>query len=107
MEFDFSDGFSVSIDEISVVGLVNYEILSHLWKVKKKDLFMLIITFVGTLTLGVELGLLIAVCFSLVVVIQRISFPHMAVVGRLPGKFQLQQFKQKELISEVSHSLFV
>ena len=43
------------------------------------------VAFFATLFLGIEIGILVAVVASMLVVFARISMPHTAVLGRVPG----------------------
>jgi sulfate permease, SulP family len=69
----------------AVAGLVDVREMRHLWKVKRSDLWLLAITFVGTLTLGIEIGLLTGIGASLLWFMVRSTRPHAAVLGRVPG----------------------
>lgn len=69
----------------AVAGLVDLHEVKHLWKVKKSDLIFLGLTFVSTLTLGIEPGILIGVAASIGWLVVRTTRPHTAVLGRLPG----------------------
>ncbi|HJK94770.1 MAG TPA: solute carrier family 26 protein [Polyangiaceae bacterium LLY-WYZ-15_(1-7)] len=69
----------------AVFGLVDIAEMKHLWKVKKSDLALLVLTFVATLGLGIEEGILVGVGASLVTFVVRTTRPHVAVLGRLPG----------------------
>jgi len=69
----------------AVSGLIDVAEARHLYRVKRMDLGSLIFTFVATLALGVELGLLISILVSSVLLIRRTTHPHWAVLGRLPG----------------------
>ena len=68
----------------AVAGLVDLHEVKHLWKVKRTDLALLALTFVATLALGIEEGILIGVGTSLFVFLLRTTRPHAAVLGRLP-----------------------
>lgn len=70
---------------VAVLGLVDVAEVKHLWKVNRGDLALLVITFVATLTLGIEQGIGIGVGASLLWLTVRITRPHTAVLGRLPG----------------------
>ena len=52
------------------------------------------LAFVGTLFLGAELGLGIAVLISLLVVIFESAYPSTSVLGRLPGTHHYRSIKQ-------------
>lgn len=77
-----------------VVSLVDYPEAIYLWNVHKFDFWVWMFAFVGTLFLGVELGLGIAVGISLLIVIFESAYPHTAVLGRLPGTHQYRNIKQ-------------
>jgi sulfate permease, SulP family len=68
----------------AVAGLVEVAEARRLWSLRRSDFAMLALAFVGTMTLGVELGLAISVAASLVLVIRQASSPHTAVLGCLP-----------------------
>ena len=70
---------------VAVSGLFDVRELRHIASVKRSDLLTSTTAFVATLALGIELGILVAVGASLLVVFTRISNPHTAVIGRLPG----------------------
>jgi len=46
----------------------------------------MMVTFVLTLALGIERGVLIGVVLSLLNVIWKSAYPHVAVLGKVPGK---------------------
>lgn len=69
----------------AVVGLVDIGEMRHIAAVKRSDLIGLGIAFVATLALGIELGILVAVVASMLVVFARMSTPHSAVLGHIEG----------------------
>ena len=77
-----------------VINLVDYPEAIYLWKVHKFDLGVWVIAFVGTLFLGVEIGLAISVGISLLLIIYESAFPHTAILGRLPGSTVYRNIKQ-------------
>lgn len=70
---------------VAVSGLIDIKEPVHLWHKDKSDFAMLIATFLITLTMGIETGIISGMVLSLVVVIYRASRPHMAQLGRVPG----------------------
>ena len=74
-----------SVIMVAVFGLIDYKEVIHLWKTDKKDLLMLAVTFFATLSTGIEEGIAIGVALSLGMVLFRSSYPHVAVLGQLPG----------------------
>lgn len=68
---------------VAVFGLVDVKEPAHLFKIKKADAATLLVTFVATLTLGIETGILTGVGFSLLVFVVRSAWPHSAELGWL------------------------
>lgn len=60
----------------------------------KFDFSVWMIAFLGTLFLGVEMGLGLSVGISLLLVIFESAYPHTAVLGRLPGTHHYRNIKQ-------------
>lgn len=69
---------------VSVIKLVNYKEAIRLWKLNKTDFWMLIVTFIVTVSWGIKEGITIGVVLSLIMLIYRTSKPHIAVLGRIP-----------------------
>lgn len=70
---------------VAVSGLIDFKEPVHLWHKDKADFSMLVATFVITLTLGIETGIISGMVLSLLVIIYRASRPHIAQLGRVPG----------------------
>lgn len=68
---------------VAVFGLVDVKEPVHLFRIKKADAATLLVTFVATLTLGIETGILTGVGFSLLVFVVRSAWPHSAELGWL------------------------
>lgn len=77
------DAILAAIIMVAVAGLFEYQEMIHLWKTDRKDFLLLMITFIATLTLGIEEGIGIGVLISLALVIYSSSKPHSAELGRL------------------------
>lgn len=76
-----------------VISLVEIDEAVYLWKVHKFDFGVWMLAFLGTLFLGVELGLGIATGLSLFLVIFESAYPHTAILGRLPGTTEYRNVK--------------
>lgn len=70
---------------VAVANLVNWREAVHLWKVDRRDFWLMALTFAATLGLGIEEGILVGVLVSLGALVYETSRPHAAVLGRLPG----------------------
>lgn len=69
---------------VAVFGLIDTQEAKHLWKTDRKDFTLFMVTAIGTLSLGIEEGILIGVVLSMAMVIYRVSYPHIAELGRIP-----------------------
>ena len=67
----------------AVYGLIDFRTVRRLRRVKPVDMWVLVITFVATLGVGIETGILIGVLASLIVFLVESTRPHTAVLGRL------------------------
>lgn len=88
-----------SVIMVAVFGLIDFKEVVHLWKTDKSDFAMLVATFLATLTLGIEQGIGVGVALSLLVVIYRSAYPHVAILGRIKGTSyyrNLNRFKEAE-----------
>lgn len=68
-----------------VAGLLDIKEARHLWRTDKVDFVTWTTACMGTLFVGVELGLGIAVLVSLIVLVVQSAFPPVALLGRLAG----------------------
>jgi sulfate permease, SulP family len=69
----------------SSFALINTAEAKKLYKLDKKDFWVMVATFALTITLGIVNGVLIGISLSLLTVILRNTNPHFAILGRLPG----------------------
>ena len=75
-----------AIVAVAVAGLIDVKGARHLLDLRKMDGWTTILTFVATLVLGSEKGIMAGVAFSLFVFIWRSSHPHTAELGYLEGE---------------------
>lgn len=94
-----------SIIIVAAVGLVEYEDLVFLWKIRDLGaIILLLATFFITVVLGVELGITISLAISVLWIIKKTSLPHLAILGKMPNtnKFKdISQFTQAKPIEGV------
>lgn len=70
---------------VSILKLIDFKEAKRLWKLNKIDFWMLLVTFIGTMSFGIKEGIALGVGLSLWMVIFRTSKPHIAVLGRIPN----------------------
>ncbi len=67
----------------SVFSLIKFDYARLLWKYDKRDFAVCVLTFLFTLSFGIIKGILLGIGLSLFLVIQKMSNPNYAVLGRL------------------------
>ncbi|MBU3737765.1 MAG: sulfate permease [Rhodoferax sp.] len=70
---------------VAVLSLVDLGMLRRTWGYSRSDFAAALVTLLGTLAFGVEVGLLTGVSLSLALFLHRTSRPHMAVIGQVEG----------------------
>lgn len=78
----------------AVLGLFNYSEWFFLWKINKFDWLVFNAAWLGVMFAGVEIGLAISIGLSVVIVLYKTGFPHLAVLGRLPSTTVYRNVKQ-------------
>ena len=68
---------------VAVFGLIDFKYPLELFKNRRDEFFLLVATFIITLTIGIKEGILIGVLVSLLLLVYRTSRPHIAVLGRI------------------------
>ncbi|XP_035825356.1 prestin [Aplysia californica] len=70
---------------VSLKGLfLQFGELKRLWRVSKVDYTVWLVTFLSTVFLDVDLGLLIGLIYNLVPILLRTQEPYVTLLGRLP-----------------------
>ncbi len=82
---------------IAVLTLVDFSILKRAWSYSKADFAAVAITLLGTLLLGVEVGISLGVGASILVFLYRSSQPHAAIVGQVPGTEHFRNVKRHQV----------
>jgi len=69
----------------AVRGLIDFPAMIGMWRVSRMDFYGVIAAFGAVLLLGILQGILLAALLSLLMLVARASFPHVAFLGRVPG----------------------
>ena len=69
----------------AVYGLLDVPALLHMWRVSRVDFYAATIALVAVLALGILHGILLAALASVLLLLMRVSRPHVAFLGRIPG----------------------
>ncbi len=69
----------------AVYGLIDFPALMRMWRLSRLDFIAAAIALVGVLLLGILEGILLAALASIILLLVRVSSPHVAFLGRVPG----------------------
>jgi high affinity sulfate transporter 1 len=69
----------------AVRGLIDFRALFGMWRVSRLDFYGAAAAFCAVLLLGILQGILLAGLASILMLLARASFPHVAYLGRVPG----------------------
>ncbi|MGB9176913.1 MAG: sulfate permease [Methanoregula sp.] len=70
---------------VAVFKMVDIPGLARIGHINKTEIYIALITFGGVLIFGILAGVLIGAALSLIDILYRSTFPHMAVEARVPG----------------------
>jgi len=83
---------------VAVLSLVDFGILKSTWRFSKLDFMAVATTLLGTLFIGVEMGLVLGVVTSLALFLFRASRPHIATVGLVPGTEYFRNVQRHDVL---------
>jgi MFS superfamily sulfate permease-like transporter len=69
----------------AIYGLLDFPALLRMWRVSRLDFYAAAIALGGVLALGILNGIFLAALGSILLLLMRISRPHVAFLGRVPG----------------------
>ncbi|MDZ4747518.1 MAG: SulP family inorganic anion transporter, partial [Saprospiraceae bacterium] len=89
---------------VAISSLLKVQEAKKLWPLDRKDFWMMMVTFTGTLFLGIGPGIGIGVLLSLAWIIFETSYPHHAELGKVSGTHVFRnvlRFKDLEIAEGV------
>lgn len=69
----------------AILGLFDFPALRRMWRVSRMDFHAAMIALLAVLALGILHGILLAALACIVLLLLRVSRPHVAFLGRVPG----------------------
>ena len=69
----------------AILGLFDFRALAHMWRVSRIDFYAATIALFAVLLLGIMDGILLAAIACIALLLMRVSRPHVAFLGRIPG----------------------
>lgn len=81
---------------VSVVNLMDFTNARLLWTTDRKDFWVFVATAFVTVFLGIKEGIIFGVLLSLVLLIYKESYPHIAELARVPGSKEFRNVHRFE-----------
>jgi SulP family sulfate permease len=69
----------------AVIGFLKIAEARRLWRVKRSDFWIMMVSFASTVLFGLEFGVLLAAVASIVLILYRVTQPRVPELGRVPG----------------------
>jgi high affinity sulfate transporter 1 len=69
----------------AILGLFDFAKLAHMWRISSLDFFAAMIALIAVLLFGILHGIVLAAFCSIMLLLLRVSRPHVAFLGRIPG----------------------
>ncbi|MEQ9439578.1 MAG: solute carrier family 26 protein [Cyclobacteriaceae bacterium] len=74
-----------SVIMVAVAGLIDWAYARQLWRDSKVDFILLLATFLVTLNFSMVPGIVTGIVLSILVLLYRAAYPHIARLGRVKG----------------------
>jgi len=85
---------------VAVLGLVDFAEPGRIWRYSRADFAAMLATFLATLLIGIEPGVIAGVGMSLALFLWRASRPHAAIVGRVPETEHFRNVKRHKVFTD-------
>lgn len=92
---------------VAVVRLINIQYAIDLYHTRRDEFFVLLITCLLTLFIGITEGILIGALLSLLLMVIRTSKPHYAVLARVSGTNYYKNISRFETDTEVDDDVLI
>lgn len=85
---------------VAITQLIDTDMLKEAWRYSKDDLAAYIFTFVATLLVGIDFGIIIGAMVSIVIFLYKTSHPHIAIVGQIAGTQHYRNVERHQVITK-------
>jgi high affinity sulfate transporter 1 len=92
---------------VAVKGLVDVGELRYVWRVSRFEFAISMVALAAVLLLGILKGVIVAVLVSMLLIVRRAAYPHVAVLGRIPGTRHFSDLERHTENEAVPHVLIV
>jgi high affinity sulfate transporter 1 len=78
----------------AIYGLLDFPALIRMWRTSRLDFYAAVIALGAVLLLGILHGILLAAIASILLLLARVSSPHVAFLGRIPGTHEFSDMSR-------------
>ena len=87
---------------VAVVAMFDWGVFGRMWRYQRQEFAVLCLTFAATLLWRVDMGLLVGVAASLLLLLSRMARPHIAEIGQLPGSESFRNVQRHAVHTEAA-----
>ncbi len=95
-----------SIVIVAVTKLIDFKEPMRLFRLRKIDFLVAVFSFIMTLLLGAQRGILLGAIASIILIVRRISYPNVAILGRIGDTRQFRNVRITPEAREIEGFLF-
>lgn len=85
-----------SVIMVAIVGLIDVSYIRYLWKKDKIEFTLLAVTFLVTLNFSMVPGIVSGIVFSILILMYRAAYPHVALLGRVKATSEFRNLSRFE-----------
>ncbi len=75
-----------AIVQVAICGVVDFKPFLYAYRASKNEFVVMFTTFLVTLAVGIDKGIVVGVALSIIVLLRHTSHPRLRVLGALPGR---------------------
>lgn len=83
-----------SVIMVAIWNLIDFGYVKTLWKQNKMEFCLLMVTFLVTLNFSMVSGIVTGVILSILILLYKAAYPHVAILGRLKGHAGFRNIKR-------------
>ena len=92
---------------VAVFGLIDVQEAKHLWTADKHDFAAFMVTFLATIFISIEMGILVGVGVSILLIIYRLAYPHIAELGQIPESETYRNLARFDQLNTTDDTLII
>lgn len=85
---------------VAITRLIDMDMLKEAWRYSRDDFAAFLLTFMCTLLVGIDYGVIIGALISILIFLYKTSRPHIAIVGQIDGTQHYRNIDRHKAITE-------